>query len=78
MAIDWTAIAEAGGIPKVRPGVLRRKDKQRTEAKAWRRTKKAVDTRDEVNGAPVCFITGKRLQAVNGLDEWTFRDRGAS
>src|SRR5688572_27296708 len=75
MAIDYDAIAEAGGIPKVRPGVLRRDDKRRSEAKAWRQTKKAVDKRDEVEGAPVCFITGKRLQVVNGLDEWTFRDR---
>jgi hypothetical protein len=62
-------------FPKNKPAVLVRKEKQRTEAKAWRSTKATVDKRDEVEGAPVCFITGKRLQNVNPLDEWTFRDR---
>ncbi len=71
MAIDWSSFA----IPKVRPSVLVRKDKQRAEKSAWRKTAKAVDKRDEVDGSPVCFITGKRLQASNQLDEWTFRDR---
>ncbi len=71
MAIDWSSFA----IPKHKPGVLVRKAKQRADAKAWRKTKKAVDTRDAVDGDPVCFITGKRLQNVNALEEWTFRDR---
>ena len=56
-------------------GVLRRKKKQKTDAKAWRQTKKTVDQRDTVDGDPCCFITGKRLQNINPLDEWTFRDR---
>lgn len=56
-------------------GVLRRKAKQKADKKAWRQTAKAVDKRDDVEGAPVCFVTGKRLQVVNPLDEWTFRDR---
>lgn len=71
MPIDYSLFA----FPKQTPGVIVRKDKQRAEAKAWRKTKKAVDTRDEVDGDPVCFITGKRLQTANSLDEWTFRDR---
>jgi len=71
MAIDWSSLA----IPKHRPGVLVRKDKQRADKRAWRKTAKAVDARDEVDEAPVCFITGKRLQVANQLDEWTFRDR---
>lgn len=75
MAIDWSSIEAHGGIPKVRPGVLVRKDKKRTEARKWRKASKAVDKRDEVDEAPICFITGKRLQAINQLDEWTFRDR---
>lgn len=75
MAIDYAAIAAAGGIPKPSPGVLTRKKKQRANAKAWRKTAKAVDRRDVVDESPVCFITGKRLQVHNALDEWTFRDR---
>lgn len=73
--IDYSLFGSVGGFPKSRPAVLVRKDKQRTEAKAWRETKKAVDTRDAQDEAPVCFITGKRLQTKNSLDEWTFRDR---
>lgn len=75
MAIDWALIAAHGGIPKVRPSVLARKDKQRSDKAAWRKTSKAVDKRDAEDGAPKCFITGKRLQTKNTLDEWTFRDR---
>lgn len=75
MAIDWQSIAALGGIPKVRPKVLVRDDKKRSDAKAWRKVKKAVDERakDEA-GEKRCFITGKRLQVTNTLDEWTFRD----
>lgn len=62
-------------FPKPSAGVLVRKKKQRQHAKAWRQTKQAVDARDEKDGAPVCFITGKRLQNKNSVDEWTFRDR---
>lgn len=66
-------------IPKVKPGTtpkaLAPAAKARKEAKAWRSTKKTVDERDAVDGDPVCFITGKRLQNRNTLDEKTFRDR---
>lgn len=76
MAIDYSVFKDIpGALPKGQPAVLRRKSKQRQEAKAWRATKTAVDARDAVDESPVCFITGKRLQAKNSLDEWTFRDR---
>lgn len=71
MPIDTSGLM----FPKPTPKVLVRKAKQRKEAKAWRQTKKAVDARDAVDESPVCFVTGKRLQNVNGLDEWTYRDR---
>lgn len=72
MPIDWSLLA----FPKNRPAVLARKDQQRSGKAAWRTTSKAVDTRDkDEDGAPRCFITGKRLQTKNSLDEWTFRDR---
>jgi len=70
MAIDWTVLS----LPKGTPRVLERKAKTRANEKAWRQTSKAVDKRDAVDEAPVCFITGKRL-GTNTLDEWTFRDR---
>lgn len=71
MAIDWSLFK----FPKVKPGVLSRKEAKRANESAWRKTSKAVDARDAVDEAPVCFITGKRLQSRNTLDEWTFRDR---
>lgn len=71
MAIDWSGFAH----PKGTPAVVERAVKQKAQRTAWRATSKAVDKRDEVEGAPRCFITGKRLQTVNSLDEWTFRDR---
>lgn len=71
MAIDYSVLS----LPKHTPAVLERTHKQRTKAKAWRSAKQAVDTRDRVDEAPICFITGKRLQTSNALDEWTFRDR---
>lgn len=71
MAIDYSAFA----FPKGRPAVVTRSVKQKADKAAWRKASKAVDTRDAVEGAPRCFITGKRLQVTNTLDEWTFRDR---
>lgn len=71
MGMDYSACQFA----KTTPAVIVRKTKARKEAKDWRQTKKTVDTRDAVDGDPVCFITGKRLQNKNTLDEWTFRDR---
>lgn len=62
-------------FPKGKPAVITRTVKRKAEKKAWRKTAKAVDTRDAVDESPVCFVTGKRLQVRNGLDEWTFRDR---
>lgn len=72
MPIDWSLFA----FPKGKPAVIERKDAQRKDKADWRKTSKTVDTRDkDEDGAPTCFITGKRLQTKNTLDEWTFRDR---
>lgn len=75
--IDYSVFDGAGGFPKGTPKVVARKSKQRKEAKDWRATKKTVDARDKDpdTESPTCFITGKRLQVVNPLDKWTFRDR---
>jgi hypothetical protein len=72
VAIDYSLFA----FPKGKPAVIERKASQRADKAAWRKTSKAVDTRDkDEDGAPTCFITGKRLQTSNTLNEWTFRDR---
>lgn len=70
MPIDYSSFA----LPKPTPRVLTRKAKQRADKRAWRMCAKKVDARDEVDDAPECFITGRRLQ-TRVLDEWTFRDR---
>lgn len=70
MPIDYSVLA----LAKPTPNVLIRKAKFRANAKAWRKTAKAVDARDDVGGAPVCFVTGKRL-STHTLDPWLFRDR---
>lgn len=71
MPIDYSLFA----LPKHRPAVLERADDKREDKRAWRKTKKAVDTRQtDADGDMRCFITGKRLQVSNALDEWTFRD----
>lgn len=75
MGIDWDAIAAAGGIPKSSASKDRQARKSRNEA-AWRKTKATVDERHKgADGAPVCWITGRRLQNVDETKEETFRDR---
>lgn len=70
MPIDWSTLA----LPKPTPRVLTRKAKQRADKRAWRTCAKKVDVRDDVDDAPECFITGRRLQ-TRIFDEWTYRDR---
>lgn len=65
MAIDWDAIAAAGGIPKGTPRVLGKKVKQRIEDREWLNTKRLVDARDR----HVCQVTGKSLTA-GAVDPW--------
>ncbi len=65
MAIDWDAIAAAGGIPKSRPRVLAKVDKDRDEARAWAKCCEAVDTRDKFR----CFVSGKPVRA-GAVDAW--------
>jgi hypothetical protein len=72
VSIDWSLFA----FPKNKPAVVERAVKQKADKAAWRKASKAVDKRDKDDeGSPRCFITGKRLQVTNTLDEWTFRDR---
>jgi hypothetical protein len=56
------------------PQVAVKAKKQKAARTAWRKTSKAVDKRDAVDEAPVCFITGKRL-STETMDPWLFRDR---
>jgi hypothetical protein len=73
MPIDYSVLA----LPKHTPRVLVKAAKDRKNRSAWRKTAKAVDKRDEaedLEGRPVCFITGKYLLKVSS-DEWRQRDR---
>lgn len=70
--IDWSLFA----FPKGTPAIVARKKKDVDEAKAWKATKGSVDKRDAgADGAPRCFITGKRLQNTNPLLTSTYRER---
>lgn len=57
MAIDYDAIARAGGIPKVRPRALVRDARTRAEAAEWRRVCALVDKRDH----HFCQVSGVLL-----------------
>lgn len=70
MAIDWQAIADAGGIPKGPPRAIAKKAKDRAEDRASDACDAAVDLRDKC----VCQISGAWLKAGQ-VDGWQALER---
>lgn len=70
MAIDYAAIAAAGGLGKGLPRVVAKAKKDKAEGEAWDTVKEAVDLRDKC----VCFVTGEYL-TTKTADKWRFLDR---
>lgn len=64
---DYSLLA----LPKGKPRFLVKAAKQKSEKRAWNKTKATVDARDKQR----CFVTGVYLTAKNSLDRWTFIDR---
>lgn len=70
MAIDYAAIAAAGGIPKSKPGVLSRHERRVSKDAALKKAYDAVDARDGKR----CQVRGTRL-FVGHVNEWKALER---